>query len=155
MLFDFSYMYLFIDDPILLLIYLVYLISNQKVYKKNYKILEIILLIIIFLITVITTLSYIVKIKKIREREKINPFECGFDPAHKIRSSFSLRFFLITILFLIFDVEIAVLLAIPRNNRLRTNKKTLFNNLIIFIILSGGLFIEWRQGALTWSWVYI
>jgi NADH:ubiquinone oxidoreductase subunit 3 (subunit A) len=49
-------------------------------------------------------------------KEKNNPFECGFDPNHKMRAAFSLRFFILTIIFLIFDVEVASILPIPLGN---------------------------------------
>jgi len=75
------------------------------------------ILLIIFLFIIVRIfyfLSYILKENQQKNfREKLNPFECGFDPEHKIRNAFSLRFFLITVIFLIFDVEISILFPIP------------------------------------------
>jgi len=51
--------------------------------------------------------------KLIIDYESLSPYECGFDPNSLTRVTFSYRFFLISILFLIFDVEIALILPIP------------------------------------------
>jgi NADH-ubiquinone oxidoreductase chain 3 len=57
-------------------------------------------------------LSSILAFKTTNNREKPSPFECGFNPFNSSRIPFSIRFFLIAIIFLIFDVEIALILPI-------------------------------------------
>lgn len=86
----------------------------------------------------------------IKSREKSRPFECGFDPKDKARIPFSLRFFLIVILFLIFDVEISILLQLPYQLDYEHFKGRL--GLIIFVwILLLGTVEEWRRGILDWK----
>lgn len=69
------------------------------------------IIILIISIIVIILASFLSK-KAIADREKSSPFECGFDPKSSSRLPFSLRFFLITIIFLIFDVEIVLIIPI-------------------------------------------
>nr|AMP43709.1 NADH dehydrogenase subunit 3 [Dialysis sp. KW-2016] len=85
------------------------------------------------------------------DREKSSPFECGFDPYNSSRLPFSLRFFLITIIFLIFDVEIA--LMFPMIMILNYSNMIIWTmtSTIFIIILLMGLFHEWNQGALEWT----
>lgn len=67
----------------------------------------------IFLISsIIILISSIISKKSFFDQEKISPFECGFDPFNFSRIPFSIRFFLIALIFLIFDVEIALILPI-------------------------------------------
>nr|YP_009178926.1 NADH dehydrogenase subunit 3 [Lamiopsis tephrodes]ALJ93034.1 NADH dehydrogenase subunit 3 [Lamiopsis tephrodes] len=85
------------------------------------------------------------------DNEKLSPYECGFDPLGSARLPFSLRFFLVAILFLLFDLEIALLLPLPWGNQLPTPLSTLFWAAIILILLTLGLIYEWFQGGLEWA----
>jgi len=85
--------------------------------------------------------------KFINSREKSSPFECGFDPKDKARIPFSLRFFIIIILFIIFDVELSLLLQLPLQFDLEYFKNRILLSLFIWILLLGTL-EEWRRGVL-------
>nr|YP_009870390.1 NADH dehydrogenase subunit 3 [Phytomia zonata]QKJ82607.1 NADH dehydrogenase subunit 3 [Phytomia zonata] len=108
-------------------------------------------LIIITLSIVVMLLATILSKKSYVDREKSSPFECGFDPMSSSRLPFSLKFFLITIIFLIFDVEIALILPMI----LIMNYSNLFmwtiTSIIFILILLLGLYHEWNQGMLNWS----
>lgn len=81
----------------------------------------------------------------------MSPFECGFNPIFRARLPFSLRFFLITIIFLIFDIEIALFLPIVITF-LSSNLKIWTITFILFIIiLIIGIYYEWIKGALNWK----
>lgn len=85
------------------------------------------------------------------DAEKLSPYECGFDPLGSARLPFSLRFFLVAILFLLFDLEIALLLPLPWGNQLPHPTYTLLWAATILIILTLGLIYEWKQGGLEWA----
>nr|AAS67256.1 NADH dehydrogenase subunit 3 [Myrmotherula haematonota]ABV23465.1 NADH dehydrogenase subunit 3 [Epinecrophylla haematonota]AIL23332.1 NADH dehydrogenase subunit 3 [Epinecrophylla spodionota] len=83
--------------------------------------------------------------------EKLSPYECGFDPLGSARLPFSIRFFLVAILFLLFDLEIALLLPLPWATQLQSPLTTLTWSYIIILLLTLGLVYEWIQGGLEWA----
>nr|WCJ44844.1 NADH dehydrogenase subunit 3 [Acanthurus dussumieri] len=85
------------------------------------------------------------------DHEKVSPYECGFDPLGSARLPFSLRFFLVAILFLLFDLEIALLLPLPWADQLTSPLMTFFLASSVLILLTVGLIYEWFQGGLEWA----
>nr|YP_010397844.1 NADH dehydrogenase subunit 3 [Rasbora johannae]UQJ79056.1 NADH dehydrogenase subunit 3 [Rasbora johannae] len=85
------------------------------------------------------------------DTEKLSPYECGFDPLGSARLPFSLQFFLVAILFLLFDLEIALLLPLPWGDQLQNPTETLFWVTTVLILLTMGLIYEWAQGGLEWA----
>nr|ULR86980.1 NADH dehydrogenase subunit 3 [Macquartia sp. 3 HNL-2022a] len=101
--------------------------------------------------TLVMFLASLISKKTLIDREKSSPFECGFDPKSSSRLPFSLRFFLITIIFLIFDVEIALILPIILIMNLSNLLVWTTTSIIFIFILLIGLYHEWNQGMLNWS----
>nr|AAZ22783.1 NADH dehydrogenase subunit 3 [Pogonocichla stellata]AAZ22784.1 NADH dehydrogenase subunit 3 [Pogonocichla stellata] len=85
------------------------------------------------------------------DSEKLSPYECGFDPLGSARIPFSIRFFLVAILFLLFDLEIALLLPLPWATQLQSPTTTLIWASTLILILTLGLVYEWIQGGLEWA----
>nr|YP_010888048.1 NADH dehydrogenase subunit 3 [Phylloscopus trochiloides]WJJ67711.1 NADH dehydrogenase subunit 3 [Phylloscopus trochiloides] len=112
---------------------------------------------ITFMITLSLTLSIILTMLNFwlaqtnPDPEKLSPYECGFDPLGSARLPFSIRFFLVAILFLLFDLEIALLLPLPWATQLQTPTTTLFWASLLILLLTLGLIHEWAQGGLEWA----
>lgn len=111
----------------------------------------IIILITLIIATIVMIIRRLISKKALYDREKISPFECGFEPFNSSRMPFSLRFFLIAIIFLIFDVEIALIFPIINSLKLNNLFSWTWTSIIFIIILIAGLCHEWNQGALEWS----
>ena len=82
--------------------------------------------------------------------EKLSAYECGFEPFDDSRMEFDVRFYLVAILFIIFDLEIAFLF--PWAISLGKIGILGFSSMMIFLgILTVGFIYEWRKGALDWE----
>nr|AVN67931.1 NADH dehydrogenase subunit 3 [Parcoblatta fulvescens] len=106
---------------------------------------------IMLLSSMIMMLATLLSKKSIEDREKSSPFECGFDPKSSARLPFSLRFFLIAVIFLIFDVEIALLLPMTIIMTSSNIKSWMMISLLFLMILLVGIYHEWNQGSLEWA----
>nr|AZH80857.1 NADH dehydrogenase subunit 3 [Caridina gracilirostris] len=108
-------------------------------------------MIVLIIATAVMLISSVLAKKTILDREKSSPFECGFDPKSSARLPFSLRFFLIALIFLIFDVEITLILPLASIMNYTNTKSWIFTGLFFLVILLVGLYHEWNQGALEWA----
>nr|YP_010850289.1 NADH dehydrogenase subunit 3 [Tomicus minor]WGH11780.1 NADH dehydrogenase subunit 3 [Tomicus minor] len=109
----------------------------------QFIIIMVIAMIMIFLLNLLSKKSF-------NDREKNSPFECGFDPKNLARLPFSLHFFLIAIIFIIFDIELTLLLPMILISKI-SNFLILMSSMSIFImIILYGLYHETYQGALNW-----
>nr|YP_009138178.1 NADH dehydrogenase subunit 3 [Gracilaria vermiculophylla]AHZ58205.1 NADH dehydrogenase subunit 3 [Gracilaria vermiculophylla]AXI97805.1 NADH dehydrogenase subunit 3 [Gracilaria vermiculophylla]WDZ68096.1 NADH dehydrogenase subunit 3 [Gracilaria vermiculophylla] len=121
----------------------------MKLIFAEYSIILIFLCISFFLSILIFSLSYFLIPQK-ADQEKISAYECGFNPFDDARSTFDIRFYLVAILFLIFDLEISFLF--PWSLVLGNISIFGFWSMIIFlIILTIGFIYEWYKGALEWE----
>nr|AEV91678.1 NADH dehydrogenase subunit 3 [Euphausia pacifica] len=107
--------------------------------------------IILIISTLVMAIASLLSKKTISDREKNSPFECGFDPKGSARLPFSLRFFLIAVIFLIFDVEITLLLPLASIIEITNIQSWMTAGLVFLLILLLGLYHEWNQGALDWA----
>jgi NADH-quinone oxidoreductase subunit A len=84
------------------------------------------------------------------DAEKVSAYECGFEPFEDARGRFDVRFYLVAILFIIFDLEVAFLF--PWAVSLGNIGLLGFWSMMIFLgVLTIGFVYEWRKGALEWE----
>nr|QXJ42348.1 NADH dehydrogenase subunit 3 [Sepioloidea lineolata] len=108
------------------------------------------LTILTFLNIILLTVGMFIHSRSYKDREKNSPFECGFDPSVYTRAPFSMRFFLLAVIFLIFDVEIILLMPLTMNIMNSNSHWPLTGSMIFLMILLLGLIHEWNQGSLNW-----
>jgi NADH-quinone oxidoreductase subunit A len=84
------------------------------------------------------------------DTEKLSPYECGFEPFEDTRGRFDVRFYLVAILFIIFDLEVAFLFpwAVSLGN---IGMFGFWSMMFFLAILTIGFIYEWKKGALEWE----
>ncbi len=88
--------------------------------------------------------------KKVRNRVKDSPYECGIEPTGSARERFSVKFYLVGMLFILFDIE--AIFLYPWAVVYRELKMFAFFEMLVFIVLVlAGFFYIWKKGALDWS----
>ena len=126
--------------------YLAYILS--KMFLKNYSSILIFLTASVILSLIIFVLSFLVS-QKADDREKLTAYECGFNPFEDSRNEFDVRFYLVAILFLIFDLEISFLFPFIASFHC-INFIGLYSMFFFLFILTIGFVYEWQKGALDW-----
>ena len=117
--------------------------------KFNYLIIFFFLIFSVFLSILIYSLSFYF-IKKQNDVEKLTAYECGFNPYDNARKVFDIRFYLVAILFIVFDLESAFIF--PWVLTLSSNFSFGFWVMIDFLVeLVIGYIYIWYIGALNWS----
>ena len=112
----------------------------------NYLTILLFLLFSVVLSTIIFFLSFILS-SKLDDAEKLTAYECGFNPFSDSRTEFDIKFYIVAILFLIFDLEISFLF--PFSVCFDIIGATGFYCMLIFLfVLTVGFVYEWKKGAL-------
>jgi NADH-quinone oxidoreductase subunit A len=107
------------------------------------------ILLSLFLSSILFLLSFLLA-KSSADTEKLSAYECGFNPFEDARSQFDIRFYLVAILFIIFDLEISFLF--PWAITLNQIGLLGFWSMVLFLfILTVGFVYEWQKGALEWE----
>jgi len=88
--------------------------------------------------------------KRVKDRVKDSPYECGIAPTGSARERFSVKFYLVGIVFILFDIETVFLY--PWAVVFRELKMFAFVEMLLFIVLIlAGFFYIWKKGALNWA----
>ena len=118
-------------------------------FLKDYLSIIIFLIIALGLSVAFIVLNFILSPKK-PDPEKLSAYECGFEAFDDSRIEFDVRFYLVAILFIIFDLEIAFLFpwAISLGN---LGALGFWSMMIFLFVLTVGFIYEWKKGALDWE----
>lgn len=121
--------------------------NDVRIYSDYFPIL--ICLLVVLVLTLVLLSSFFFAIQK-PETEKLSSYECGFEPYEDARNTFDVKFYLVAILFIVFDIETMYLL--PWSVSLAKINILGFWSMVDFIIELGvGLLYVWYIGALDWD----
>ena len=121
-------------------------------YEYDYIGLFIFLIVSIIIALLLFIVAYFISPKNIYA-EKLSAYECGFEPFNEARETFDIHFYIVAILFIIFDLEVAFLF--PWAVSLNEMPILGFWSMVIFLLLlTIGFVYEWKRGALDWSVTY-
>nr|YP_009500720.1 NADH dehydrogenase subunit 3 [Homotoma ficus]AWU48941.1 NADH dehydrogenase subunit 3 [Homotoma ficus] len=109
------------------------------------------MMILSLLMMMIMNVIPIINSHKMSDREKMSPFECGFDPMAKSRIPFSIQFFSISMMFLIFDIEIVMIMPLPMTSNMTNYNTWMYLNIFLMIMLILGVILEWKEGSMNWK----
>lgn len=124
-------------------------ILNSSALKEEYLSILTFVCFGIFLSVLLITLSYFLVTQK-PETEKLSTYECGFEPYEDSRNKFNIRFYIIAILFILFDIEVIFLL--PWCVSLAQLNLLGFWSMVEFLLELGiGFVYVWCVGAIEWS----
>nr|YP_008992966.1 NADH dehydrogenase subunit 3 [Leptobelus gazella]AEE89604.1 NADH dehydrogenase subunit 3 [Leptobelus gazella] len=109
------------------------------------------MLLIVMLMLTLTIMITLISKKSMTDMQKMSPFECGFNPMSNKRLPFSIHFFMIAIIFLIFDVEIVIIMPMIYSIKFSMIKFWSLTCTSFIMILLLGLYYEWYNGLLNWT----
>lgn len=110
-----------------------------------------IFLTLIFLIIILKLVSLLISESCLLNREELTTYECGFEHHEVSRVPFSLRYFFLTLIFLLFDLEILLLIFSPSLAFYGSFFAGTLRILIFLVTLFFGLLYEWADGSLDWA----
>lgn len=118
-------------------------------YYSEYTSILVFAVISFIIVLILLFISWVVNPKSISV-EKTSTYECGFEPFDSSRKSFDIQYYIVGVLFLIFDLEIAFLFpwACCLSN---LGLFGFWSMIFFFFILTVGFIYEWQRGALDWS----
>lgn len=125
-------------------------VATPELVSSQYFPILLFLAVAIGLSCAIMVIPFLLNKRHASDREKLSPYECGFEGEGKVRNEFDVQFYLVAILFIIFDLEVAFLF--PWAVSLGKIGVFGFWSMMSFLtLLTVGFIYEWKRGALEWK----